>query len=144
MSNKFEPVIEWRSPSELTPYYQNSKQHPDSQIDKVASSIAEFSCDVPLVIDSDGVIIKGHARREAALRLGLDKVPVVVRSDLSEAQKKASRIADNKTAVSDFDEGAIALELEALKELEYDLLQTGLDSDEIDELLGVSSGAGGG
>ncbi|MGL4622469.1 MAG: ParB N-terminal domain-containing protein [Chroococcidiopsis sp.] len=142
MPKKFEPVVEWRDPNELTPYPLNNKLHPTEQIDKVAGSIAEFGCDVPLVVDSDGVIIKGHARREAALRLGLDKVPVVVRNDLSEAQKKASRIADNKTAVSDFDEQAIALEFEALKELEYDLTQTGFDTQEIDELLKLKGGVG--
>lgn len=146
MPKKFEPVVELRNPNELTPYINNNKQHPDEQIDKVAGSIAEFGCDQPLVIDADGVIIKGHARREAALRLGLDKVPVIVRNDLSEAQKKASRIADNRTAISDFDEQAIALEFEALKELEYDLSQTGFDSNEIDELLKLngSEGYGGG
>lgn len=142
MPKNFEPVVEWRNPNELTPYPLNNKLHPSEQIDKVAGSIAEFGCDVPLVVDSDGVIIKGHARREAALRLGLDKVPVVVRNDLSEAQKKASRIADNKTAVSDFDEQAIALEFEALKELEYDLSQTGFDTQEIDELLKLKGGVG--
>lgn len=146
MPKEFVAEIEWRNPNDLTPYINNNKRHPDSQIDKVAGSIAEFGVDQPLVIDSDGVIIKGHARREAALRLGLDKVPVVVRADLSEAQKKASRIADNKTAVSDFDEQAISLELEALKELEYDLSKTGFDTEEIDELLKLNGdeGYGGG
>lgn len=142
MPKEFVAEIEWRDPNDLTPYPFNNKLHDTEQIDKVAGSIAEFGCDQPLVIDSDGVIIKGHARREAALRLGLDKVPVVVRNDLSEAQKKASRIADNRTAISDFDEQAIALELQALEELGYDLTQTGFDTEEIDELLKLNGGEG--
>ena len=137
---EFEPEIKWRSPDSLTPYVNNNKQHPTEQIDKVASSIAEFGFDQPIVVDEKDVIIKGHARREAALRLGLDRIPVVVRDDLSEAQKKASRIADNKTAISDFDEEALAAELAILEEMEYDLTLTGFDESELDELLQRESG----
>ena len=73
----FDPRIEWRDPATLTPYSNNAKTHPTEQIDKIAASIASFGFDQPIVVDTDGVIIKGHGRREASLRLGLDQVPVL-------------------------------------------------------------------
>ena len=116
----------------LTPYSNNAKTHPTEQIDKIAASIASFGFDQPIVVDIDGVIIKGHGRREACLRLALDSVPVLVRQDLSVAEIKASRIADNKTAESPFDEEALRLEFEALMEHDFDLSLTGFDLPEID------------
>ena len=130
----FEPRIEWRDPATLTPYSNNAKTHPTEQIDKIAASIASFGFDQPIVVDGDGVIIKGHGRREASLRLGLDKVPVLVRDDLSVAEIKAARIADNKTAESPFDEDLLRIELEALMEEDFDLSLTGFDLPEIDDL----------
>ena len=131
----FDPRIEWRDPGSLTPYSNNAKTHPIEQIDKIAASIASFGFDQPIVVDADGVIIKGHGRREASLRLGLDKVPVLVRDDLSVTEIKAARIADNKTAESPFDEEALRLEFEALMEHDFDLSLTGFDLEEIDDLL---------
>ena len=131
----FDPRIEWRDPATLTPYSNNAKTHPTEQIDKIAASIASFGFDQPIVVDADGVIIKGHGRREASLRLGLDKVPVLVRDDLSVAEIKAARIADNRTAESPFDEDLLRIELEALMEHDFDLSLTGFDLEEIDELL---------
>ena len=78
--------IEWRHPDGLTSYARNPKTHPDDQIAKIAASIASFGFDQPIVVDAEGVIIKGHGRREASLLLGLTRVPVVVRNDLSVAQ----------------------------------------------------------
>jgi len=131
----FEPRIEWRDPNALTPYSNNAKTHPREQIDKIAASIAGFGFDQPIVIDADGVIIKGHGRREASLRLGLDKVPVLVRGDLSVAEIKAARIADNKTAESPWDDEMLRLELETLVSADFDISLTGFDLDEIDRLL---------
>jgi ParB-like chromosome segregation protein Spo0J len=99
----FEPQIEWRDPTSLTPYSNNAKTHPTEQIDKIAASSASFGFDQPIVVDTDGVIIKGHGRREASLRLGLHKVPVLVRGDLSVTEIKAARLADNRTAQSPWD-----------------------------------------
>lgn len=132
---RYEPVVVMKSPHELTPYFRNTKAHPTAQIDKIASAIAEFGFDQPIVIDSDGVIIKGHGRREAAIRLGIKEVPVLVRDDLSEAQKKAARIADNKVAESEWLQEELKAEIEELSELDYDLNLTGFDSDELDVLL---------
>ena len=131
----FDPRMVWRDPATLTPYSNNAKTHPTEQIDKIAASIAAFGFDQPIVVDTDGVIIKGHGRREASLRLGLDKVPVLVRDDLSVAEIKAARLADNRTARSPWDEDLLRVELEALMEHDFDLGLTGFDLQEIDELL---------
>jgi ParB/RepB/Spo0J family partition protein len=82
----------------LIPYTNNAKEHPDSQVKKIASSIKNYGWDQPIVIDAQNEIIKGHGRFQAAQQLGLDTVPVIKREDLSDAEAKASRIADNKTA----------------------------------------------
>lgn len=131
----YTPRIETKSPHDLTPYFRNTKAHPTEQIDKIASAIAEFGFDQPIVIDSDGVIIKGHGRREAAIRLGIKEVPVLVRDDLTEAQKKAARIADNKVAESEWLQEELKTEIEELSDLDYDLDLTGFGEDELDVLL---------
>lgn len=127
MANKYKAELEWRDIESITPYVNNIKKHPTEQIDKIAGAIAEFGFDQPIVVDGDGVIIKGHGRREAALRLGLKKVPVIVRTDLTPAQVKAARIADNKVAESDWDIDALKLEFDALQDLDYDQDLTGFD-----------------
>ena len=144
MVKPFEPRIEWRDPSTLTPYSNNAKTHPTEQIDKIAASIAAYGFDQPIVVDADGVIIKGHGRREASLRLGLTKVPVLVRTDLSVAEIKAARLADNRTAQSPWDEEMLRLELAALQEEGFDLDLTGFDLEEIERLLEASSDESGG
>lgn len=136
------PVVELRSPDSLTPYTGNPKSHPSKQIDAIASSISEYGFSVPLVVNTEGVVLSGHGRLEAARRLGLDKVPVIVKDDLTPAQQKGFRLADNRVAQSDWLDEALAQELKELEELGFDLEQTGFDSDEIDELLGVSHDAG--
>lgn len=132
--------IEWRHPDGLTPYARNPKTHPDDQIAKIAASIASFGFDQPIVIDAEGVIIKGHGRREASLLLGLTRVPVVVRNDLSVAQIRAARLADNKTAESPWDEELLRLEIEALLGEDFDLTLTGFEPGEIDQLMAIADG----
>ena len=100
----------------LTKYKNNTKTHPDSQVDKIANSIKSYGFDQPIAVDTEGVIIKGHGRLMAALKLGMKKVPVIVRADLTLIQAAASRIADNKVAESPWDESLLPLELEMLKE----------------------------
>jgi DNA modification methylase len=134
----FDPRIEWRDPATLTPYSNNAKTHPTEQIDKIAASIASFGFDQPIVVDTDGVIIKGHGRREASLRLGLDQVPVLVRDDLSVTEIKAARLADNRTAQSPWDEDLLRVELAGLLEQDFDVGLTGFDLAEIDELLAAA------
>lgn len=134
------PEIELRSPDSLTPYTGNPKSHPSKQIDAIASSISEYGFSVPLVVNTEGVVLSGHGRLEAARRLGLDKVPCIVKDDLTPAQQKGFRLADNRVAQSDWLDEALAQELKELEELGFDLEQTGFDSDEIDELLKLNGG----
>ena len=103
---------------DVHPYETNAKMHDDKQVEKIAKSIAEFGCDQPIVIDKEGVIIKGHGRRLAAIRLGLTKVPVWIRDDLTEEQARASRLADNRVAIGDLDSDLLQQELATL---EFDL-----------------------
>jgi len=97
-------------------------------VGKVAASIKEFGFRVPIIVDSEGVIIAGHTRLAAAKRLGLERVPVLVAADLSPAQVKAYRIADNRTAQeTGWERALLELELEDLRGLDFDLSLTGLD-----------------
>jgi len=117
----FEAAVEWCDPQSLIPYANNTKTHPPDQIARIAASIAAFGFDQPIVIDERRVIIKGHGRYLASLQLGLQKVPVVVRTDLTPAEVKAARIADNKSAESPWDEELLRLELQSLEEHDFDL-----------------------
>lgn len=96
-------AIEFWPIEKVKPYDNNVKIHGEEQIRKIAESIKRFGFDQPIVVDKDGVIIKGHGRSEAARYLGLERVPVLVRRDLTDEEIKASRIADNRVAISDFD-----------------------------------------
>ena len=127
--------VERVSRDELIPYSNNPKEHPEEQVNKIASSIKNYGWDQPIVVDGDGEIIKGHGRLQAAEKLGLDEVPVIWREDLSDAEAKAARIADNKTAESDWLDDELATELELLDEkFDFDLDLTGFEPDEIDDL----------
>jgi ParB-like chromosome segregation protein Spo0J len=126
--------IELRPIDRINPYRQNNKIHSDASVEKLVGLIREFGFDQPIVITPDGEIIKGHRRWLAAKRLGLKQVPTIVRKDLTAAQIKASRIADNATQYdSDYDYGAIAIDLQELMDEDYDLALTGLD--DIDDIL---------
>lgn len=98
----------------IVPYELNSKKHPPEQVEKIAASIERFGWDQPIVVDKNGVIIKGHGRRLAAIRLGLKKVPVLQRSDMTDEQVRAARIADNFVAQSDIDTDLLRMELAEL------------------------------
>ncbi len=96
---------------ELKPYDRNNKQHPDAQVEKLALSIQTFGFRVPIIIDDHDLIIAGHGRLLAAKKLGLDEVPCIVADNLTTDQIKAFRIMDNKSAVSEFEEHNLKLEL---------------------------------
>lgn len=120
----------------LIPYTNNPKEHPDEQVKKIASSIKNYGWDQPIVVDEDDEIIKGHGRLQAAELLGLDEVPVIRRDDLTDAEKRASRVADNKTAESPWDDELLSIEIESLDELpEIDMNSLGFDDDDLDDLL---------
>jgi DNA modification methylase len=120
----------------LTPYAGNPRTHSEEQIAQIAASIAEFGFTNPILADGEGVIIAGHGRLLAAQRLGLEKVPVITLGHLTEAQRRALVIADNKIAENaGWDEELLRAELRALEDMDFDLELTGFSDVELDELL---------
>ena len=116
--------------SELIPYINNPRNNDDA-VDAVASSIKNFGFKVPIVIDSNNEIINGHTRLKAAKKLGLETVPVIVADDLTPEQIKAFRLADNKVGeIATWDEEALAVELEELKKLDFDMSEFDFEIDE--------------
>lgn len=121
--------------ADLIPYAGNSREHPDAQVSQIAASIREFGFLVPIVADDDNTIIAGHGRVLAAAKLDMAKVPVVRASHLSEAQRKAYVIADNKlTDTSQFEFNTLRSEFEQLKDLDFDLTLTGFTRKELDKM----------
>jgi len=119
----------------LIPYANNSRTHDDAQVAQIAASIKEFGFRNPILVDGVG-IIAGHGRLLAARKLGLDKVPTIDCSDMTETQKKAYIIADNKLALnSGWDTNLLSLELQELDTNGFNLELLGFDSKELDELL---------
>src|ERR1700744_5320790 len=118
------------------PYARNSRKIPERAIDKVAASIKECGFRVPIVVDTNGVIICGHTRLLAAKKLGLREVPVHVADNLRPAQVKAYRLMDNRShEATDWDFDLLGPELEDLAGLDFDLSLTGFDQHEIDKFL---------
>src|SRR5215831_10542624 len=134
--------VEMRPINTIFPYENNPRLN-DAGIDAVAASIREFGFRQPIVVDEDGVIIVGHTRYKAALKLGLEMVPLHVAVGMSKAQAKAYRIADNQTAtLSQWDDDKLPLELAQLQERDFDLNLTGFSTDELMRLLGSEENAG--
>ena len=128
--------VQYLATNELIPYVGNSRTHSDAQISQVASSIKEFGFTNPILIDESMGIIAGHGRLMAAKKLGLSEVPTITLEGLSEAQKKAYVIADNKLALNaGWDDEALTSELKRLQELDFNLELTGFDIDELAKLL---------
>jgi hypothetical protein len=135
-------LVEMRPIDSVRPYENNPRLN-DAAVDAVAASIKEYGFRQPIVVDEDGVIIVGHTRFKAALKLGQTEVPVHVAAGLSEAQAKAYRIADNQTAqLSTWDDDKLPLELAGLQEMGFDLNLTGFGADELLRLLGSESSEG--
>ena len=118
--------IVYLPPGDLTPYAKNAKKHPDDQVEHIANSIREFGFRQPIVVDADNVVVIGHGRLLAAKKLGLEQVPVVRADDLTEAQIKALRLADNKTNESEWDFDLLDAELVDLA-LDFDMSDFGFD-----------------
>lgn len=126
--------IDW-----LKEYEANAKNHPDSEIEPLAKSIQKFGWTAPIVVWKDGTIIAGHGRRKAAIKLGLKKLPVIVRRDLTKAQADALRLSDNRNHGTSYDQAAIQIELQRLAdELDgtFDLSDLGFTDKELDFTLG--------
>lgn len=122
---------EIRQTSDLIPYANNSRMHSDEQVNQIASSIKEFGFTSPILIDEQGGVIAGHGRIMAASKLSMDELPCITLEGLTEAQKKAYVIADNKIALNaDWDMDTLKIEIETLQELLFDIDLIGFDSDE--------------
>jgi DNA modification methylase len=122
---------------DIKPYQKNPRQN-DQAVEAVAVSIREFGFRQPIVVDKQGVIIVGHTRYKAALRLGLKTVPVHVAEDLLPEQIRAYRLADNKTAdIADWDHDKLVQELAELEKVAFDLDLLGFTPDELQGLLGT-------
>ncbi len=120
----------------LTPYARNARTHSEEQVAQIAASIAEFGFVNPVLIDADGTIIAGHGRLLAARELGLDEVPVIRLSHLTDAQRRALTIADNKLAENaGWNEELLRQELGELRLDDFDLGLIGFDPDELAQLL---------
>jgi len=128
--------IEHLPVGDLIPFAKNSRTHDDGQVAQIAASIKEFGFTNPILIDEQGGIIAGHGRLLAARKLQLAEVPCIRLSHLSDAQKRAYVIADNKLALNaGWDDEMLALELGDLKDMDFDLSLTGFSTDEINALL---------
>lgn len=124
--------IKYMTPGELVPYDKNPRIN-DQAVDLVANSIREFGFKQPIVIDRNNVIIAGHTRWKAARELGLDRVPCIMADDLTPAQVKAYRLADNKVAeASEWDFDLLDEELQELDSLDIDMSDFGFVQDEVD------------
>ncbi len=120
----------------LIPYARNARTHSDEQIAQVAASIIEFGWTNPILISGDGVIIAGHARLAAAMKLNLTEVPVIVLDHLTQTQRRALALVDNQLALnSGWDEAMLRLELQALEEDDFDLELIGFSDEELEDLL---------
>jgi len=125
-----------KSLKDLIPYATNARTHSDSQVAQIAASIREFGWMNPVLIDAENNIIAGHGRVLAARKLGLEEVPCVLHDHLTETQRKAYILADNKLALNaGWDEDMLRLDLRELGELGFDLELTGFSLDEIDALM---------
>lgn len=126
------PQIEQIAVAALIPYARNSRTHSDEQVAQIAASIREFGFTNPVLVDEASGIIAGHGRVLAARKLGLETVPAIRITYMTDAQKRAYVIADNKLALNaGWDDELLALELGELKDLGFDLDLTGFTSDEI-------------
>lgn len=127
--------IVYKKVNDLIPYINNSRTHNEEQINQIVASINEFGFTNPLLIDEKDNIIAGHGRLLASKKLKMEEVPCIVLSGLTEAQKKAYIIADNKMALNaGWDDELLKIELENLKELNFDLELTGFNVDELDDI----------
>ena len=130
------PKIENLPTADLIPYAMNSRTHSADQVGQIAASIKEFGFTNPVLIDADNGIIAGHGRLLAAQKLKLKEVPCIRLGHLTEAQKRAYVIADNKLALNaGWDEDALKAELERLQEEDFDIGLTGFSNKEIEKMM---------
>jgi len=131
-------AVTYRAAGDLVPDPRNARTHPKRQIDQIKASIEAFGFTNPILVDPEGHIIAGHGRLQAARAMGLAEVPTIILSGLSEPQKRALRIADNKIALNaGWDLEILQLELGELASIDIDIdpTLTGFSTGEIDVIL---------
>lgn len=131
--------IQYIATDKLIPYINNSRTHSEAQIHQITASIVEFGFTNPVLIDEKGMIIAGHGRVEAAKVLGIDEVPTITLKGLTDIQRQAYVIADNKLSLnSDWDYENLRQEIERLTETDFDIDLIGFSEIEIMNLLNMS------
>ena len=131
LANKIE---QWPT-GKLLPYARNARTLSEEQVAQIAASIVEFGFTNPILAGSDGIIVAGHGRLTAAQKLGLEVVPVVVLDHLTPTQRRALIIADNRIAENaGWDDAMLRVELDALRDDDFDLSLTGFDADSLADL----------
>jgi ParB-like chromosome segregation protein Spo0J len=126
------PAYKTVSVAELVPYARNSRTHSPQQVDKIAASIREFGFLNPVIVDGQNGIVAGHGRVMAAQKLGLEVLPVIEAAHLTEAQKRAYVIADNRLALdAGWDNELLKVELQDLDAQGFDLTLTGFELGEM-------------
>ena len=133
-------TFEMRNVSDLIPYARNARTHSVEQVNRIAGSIKEFGFMNPVIISEDGGILAGHGRVLAAQKLKLEKIPCIVETHLTETQRRAYILADNKLALdAGWNDEMLKVELDELKDLNFDLGIIGFDDLEITNIFGESS-----
>ena len=128
--------------NKLVPYANNARTHNKEQILKLRSSLREFGFVNPVIIDKEYNVLAGHGRIMAAKEEGITEVPCVYADHLTDAQKKAYILADNRMALdAGWDDELLSVEMQELQELGFDLSMTGFDEKELTDLLGVDAGS---
>lgn len=133
--NKPVPNYKMVNTADLIPYARNSRTHSEAQVGKIAASIKEFGFLNPIIVDGESGIIAGHGRILAAQKLGLQSVPCIEAAHLTEAQKRAYVIADNRLALdAGWDNDLLKIELQDLDTQGFDLSLTGFEVGELTAL----------
>jgi len=120
----------------IIPYAHNAKEHPEWQIDQIVKSIQEFGFNDPIAVDEAGIIIEGHGRYFAAIKLGMDEIPVIILSHMTDEQKKAYILAHNKlTMNTGFDTEILNLELSSIVNINMEDFGFDVITDSIDDII---------
>ena len=129
-----------RRVDDLIPYIKNSRTHSDAQVAQIAASVREFGWTNPVLVDGENGIIAGHGRILAARKLGMDEVPCIELAGLTDTQRRAYIIADNKLALNaGWDDELLAIELHELNAADFDMALIGFDAGELSAAMGLDS-----
>lgn len=140
MPTKNKLQIVYKNVDDLIPYARNAKIHDENNINLIAGSIKSFGFNNPVLLDGENGIIAGHGRVLASKKLGIKQIPTIELQGLSDAEKRAYIIADNRlTEKSEWDKDMLGLELADLKALNIDLDSIGFNESEVEELLGAEA-----